>query len=146
MEKIIPRKFRHLKKQFAVDLSSGLTMSLRILISIFILVFIREAVLLDQNLSSAQKLPTISRKKAEKTEKEVETDRIQQSAMLHRSSQNFCTIDGLFCVPSNYSKYETFDRGRIENVFPWLEKNHHSFGQKSSMRLKMIFTYRFKLL
>ena len=34
----------------------------------------------------------------------TDTQTIQESAALARSKNNFCTIDGLFCVPANYSK------------------------------------------
>ena len=74
------------------------------MVLIFVLAFIKEAVLLDQNstYSSEDRIPELR----ENVPGRSETERIQQSAALQRSAQNFCTIDGLFCVPSNYSKYE----------------------------------------
>ena len=77
------------------------------MVSIFVLALTKEAILLDYDLQSKSENHQRSKEKQKEESVSVtitDTQRIQQSAGLQRSHNNFCTIDGLFCVPANYSK------------------------------------------
>ena len=64
----------------------------------FLSALTKEVVLLLDHDSKSE----VTVKKPEKLLTDTQT--IQESAALARSKNNFCTIDGLFCVPANYSK------------------------------------------
>ena len=75
------------------------------MVSIFVLALTKEAVLLDHDLKS--KSENHQKSKVKQQEEPValtETQTIQLSSAMQRSKNAFCTIDGLFCVPANYSK------------------------------------------
>ena len=69
------------------------------MVLISMLALYKEAVFIDNSKSkNSLKLQD----KTASITSELET--IQQLAALHRSKNNFCTSNGRFCVPANYSK------------------------------------------
>ena len=78
--------------------------TLSVILNLF---WIQEAVPLDQQMSSSSGIRTSIPTPPSVTVKDQRSRRLDEIArqrMTVKTLQHFCTMDGLFCVPANYSK------------------------------------------